>query len=106
MEVDYVSIGRNVKRYRLKRGLKQEQLAQKVGVSAQHVSHIECGYTKLSLPLLLKLAEVLHTTITVLLMNDQITEPQLIDDLAELLRHATQEQLKLCSALCRIVLDR
>ena len=106
MEVNYCSIGKNVKRYRLKRGMKQAQLAQKVGVSAQHISHVECGYTKLSLPLLLELAEALHTTSTSLLMNDQITDPQLRKDLAELLKYAAQEQLKLCTALFKTVLER
>lgn len=106
MEVDYHSIGRNVKQYRLKRGMKQAQLAQKVGVSAEHISHVECGYTKLSLPLLLKLAEVLNTTIIGLLANDEITESLLKEELEELLKHATEEQLKLCTALCQSVLGR
>lgn len=53
MTVDYEEIGKNIKLYRIRRELKQAQLAERVGVSSQHISHIECGRTKLGMSLLI-----------------------------------------------------
>lgn len=50
MELDYQEIGRNVRRYRLSKGLKQKQLAELIQVSDQHISHIENAHTQVSLP--------------------------------------------------------
>lgn len=36
--------------YQNRKHLKQAELAELVDVSAQHISHVECGKTKLSLP--------------------------------------------------------
>lgn len=57
--IDYTLIGRNVKHDRLQNELKQAELAEKNHVTEQYISHIECGRTKLSLPLLVGLSEVL-----------------------------------------------
>lgn len=53
MELDYQEIGRNVRRYRLSKGLKQKQLAELIQVSDQHISHIENAHTQVSLPTLI-----------------------------------------------------
>lgn len=60
MELDYTEIGRNICKYRQLRGLKQKELAELVGVSDQHISHIENAHTKLSLVTLIAIANVLH----------------------------------------------
>lgn len=52
-EVDYKKIGERVREARLKKNLNQSQLAELVDCSNNHISHIEIGQTKLSLPLLL-----------------------------------------------------
>lgn len=41
--LNYAEIGRNIRRFRIKAGLKQNQLAEKIGVTPQHISHIESG---------------------------------------------------------------
>ncbi|MFQ9609863.1 MAG: helix-turn-helix domain-containing protein [Lachnospira sp.] len=40
-------------------GLSQKQLAEKVGISTTHLSHIETGNTKLSLPVFVDITEAL-----------------------------------------------
>lgn len=55
----YYEIGQRIRRYRKACGLSQEALAEKAGISATHMSHIETGNTKLSLPVLVKIAEAL-----------------------------------------------
>ena len=41
MELDYVSIGRRIKKYLIDLGLKQSQLAERSGVEPSNISHIE-----------------------------------------------------------------
>lgn len=59
MELNYYEIGQRIRRYRKACGLSQEQLAEKVAISPTHMSHIETGSTKLSLPVFIKIADVL-----------------------------------------------
>lgn len=65
----YFDIGQRIRRYRKACGLSQEALAQKVGISVTHMSHIETGNTKLSLPVLAKIAEELSVGIDALLSD-------------------------------------
>ena len=44
--------------------MSQEQLAERVGISVTHMSHIETGNTKLSLPVFVELAEALERSTT------------------------------------------
>lgn len=59
--MDYYGIGQRIRRFRRAQGLSQEQLAEMIGISVTHMSHIETGNTKLSLPVLVNLAAALHT---------------------------------------------
>lgn len=65
----YFDIGQRIRRYRKACGLSQEALAQKVGISVTHMSHIETGNTKLSLPVLAKIAEELSVGADALLSD-------------------------------------
>lgn len=55
----YYEIGQRIRHYRKACGLSQEALAEEVGISVTHMSHIETGNTKLSLPVLVNIAEAL-----------------------------------------------
>ena len=50
MELDYKEIGKRVKIARIRADLTQEALAEKAGLSITHMSNIENGHSKLSLP--------------------------------------------------------
>jgi transcriptional regulator with XRE-family HTH domain len=56
MELNYTDIGIRIRQERLKQKLSQERLAEMAELSMTHMSHIETGRTKLSLPALHKLA--------------------------------------------------
>ena len=58
-DLDYKEIGRNIRYYRQKAGLKQNRLSDMIDVSPQHVSHIESG-VHLSLSVLVKIANALN----------------------------------------------
>ena len=53
--MDYKELGNRVREARTIYGITQSNLAERVGCSVQHISHIETGHTKASLPLLVKL---------------------------------------------------
>ncbi len=59
MEMDYYRIGQRIRRFRKAGRLSQEQLAETVGISVTHLSHIETGNTKLSLAVFAAIAEAL-----------------------------------------------
>lgn len=48
--MDYYEIGQRIRKMRKAHEFSQEELAEKIGISTTHMSHIETGNTKLSLP--------------------------------------------------------
>lgn len=52
-------VGRNVRRYRLKKGLTQEQFAEKSGFSQQYISGLEKGRRNPTIVTLFELAQAL-----------------------------------------------
>lgn len=72
--MDYYEIGQRVRKFRKAQGLSQEQLAERVGISVTHMSHIETGNTKLSLSVLVDLAAALHTGTDELLFETPVNQ--------------------------------
>lgn len=68
--LDYKQIGKRIKEQRQAMGLTQEKLAEAVGIGIQHLSKIENGKTKLSLSVLVALANRLQTTTDALLRDN------------------------------------
>jgi transcriptional regulator with XRE-family HTH domain len=81
VKMDYGLLGQRIRVARLAAGLSQEQLAEMVGLTSQHISHTEVASTKISLPSLIKVANALHTSVDKLLTdNIYDSKPHLIDD--------------------------
>lgn len=87
--MDYKKIGRRIRKFRRAANLSQEQLAEKIEISPTHMSHIETGSTKLSLPVLVSLAEALQASTDSLLFDDTVADP----DINDLLSSCSAEQL-------------
>lgn len=68
--MDYYKIGQQIRKIRKAHGLSQEELAEKIDISTTHMSHIETGNTKLSLPVLVDIAAVLDVRTDDLLGGD------------------------------------
>ena len=71
-----LEIGRYIKKLRQEKGFKQSEVAQKLNVSVQAVSHWENGDTLPDTSLLLDLAEVLGTNVDLILSAGQIIPSQ------------------------------
>ena len=72
MSIDYKSIGRRIKAARISLDMTQERLAEKVNLSPSHLSNIETGTTKVSLPTIVKLANALDVSVDALLADSVV----------------------------------
>lgn len=72
--MDYYAIGQRIRKIRKAHDLSQEELAEKIGISTTHMSHIETGNTKLSLPVFVDLAAALEVRTDELLHDENAME--------------------------------
>lgn len=66
-EIDYAKLGLRIKEVRLSRKLTQDALAEMVCCNTSHISNVENNHTKVSLNVLLAIANALNTSIDSLL---------------------------------------
>lgn len=66
LDIDYITLGREIRRRRNKLGLTQLQLADMLSCSPSYISHLENG-NKPSLPILIRLAHLLELSLDTLL---------------------------------------
>ena len=67
--MNFLALGTRIKNKRLEKNLTQEQLAEKVDLSAVYIGQIERGERKMTIQTLVKLANVLETSIEELLSD-------------------------------------
>ena len=103
-EVDYAKLGLKIKTARKQKGLTQEKLAEAVSCNTSHISNIENNYTKVSLNVLLAIANVLDTTIDSLI-DEQYDEPSkgLDHDIIEKIRNSGYDKKKKILKLLEII---
>lgn len=75
--MDYESLGKNIKKYRLQQGLRQEDLAEAVDCSASHIGQIEHARGIPSLEMVVNIAAALHVTVDQLLL-DSLECPEIV----------------------------
>ena len=94
--MDYYAIGQRIRKIRKAQGFSQETLAEQAGISVTHMSHIETGNTKLSLQVLVDLAEILDVRTDDLLYDEIFAErSSTIDEIVQILNTCTVQQLKI-----------
>lgn len=99
-EIDYVKIGQRIKSARLEHGYSQVDLGALVGCSNNHMSHVEVGQTKVSLPMLLKLAYVLDKNFDYVLLDTPYAKCESI------INSEIANKLNQCSATTLITVSR
>ena len=91
---DYNIIGKRIKERRLHLKLTQETLSESAGIGIQHMSKIENGNTKLSLPCLIALANALNTTVDYFLMdNINASKQDIIKDAESIFSDCTPSEI-------------
>lgn len=94
--MNYYEIGQRIRKYRKAYSLSQEQLSDKVGISATHMSHIETGNTKLSLAVLVKITDTLSVQTDALLFDaPQVNRTAMTDEISDILSSCKPQQLKI-----------
>ena len=94
--MDYYAIGQRIRKIRKARGLSQENLAEKVGISTTHMSHIETGNTKMSLPTFVEIAAALEVRTDEILYEDRAeSRSASIAYITELLDNCTTQQVRI-----------
>lgn len=92
--MDYYEIGQRIRKYRRAKGLSQEELADQVSISVTHMSHIETGNTKLSLAVLVSLAQALETQTDELLFPAvQPKRGKAMDEILQIMEGCSTEHL-------------
>lgn len=108
--MNYYEIGQRIRKFRKACNLSQEQLAEKTGISTTHMSHIETGNTKLSLPVFVEIAKVLSVQTDELLYDvSQISKTPIKEEIAEVLNSCSKEDLSILSDIlkaAKISLDK
>ena len=100
--MDYYEIGQRIRKIRKAHGLSQEELAEKVGISTTHMSHIETGNTKLSLPVLVSVASVLEVqTDDLLFEQTNASRSNALNEIAGLLDTCSSQELKIIQDIVR-----
>ena len=93
--MDYYEIGQRIRKVRKARSLSQEELAEKVGISTTHMSHIETGNTKLSLSVFVDIAQALECRTDELLYDSTPAERSAaIEEILHVLSHCSAKQLR------------
>ena len=103
MVVDYHAIGRRIKAARLKCGITQEVLAERTGLSLPHISNIETGNTKLSLPAMIHVANALSVSVDTLLC-DNVNQAKVVfeAELQQLLSDCTMAELRVLVEVLKV----
>lgn len=77
MQIDYKALGIRIRQKRIEKRMTQDSLADIVGITSPHLSNIETGKTKVSLPTLIAISNALSVSPDRLLC-DNIISAQII----------------------------
>lgn len=107
--MDYYKIGQKIRKFRKAHGLSQEQLAEQIGISVTHMSHIETGNTKLSLPVLVDLAKCLEVSTDDILFDSTPDKSSYLNELSNILDSCSAKEVQIITDIVKstkIALDK
>lgn len=100
--MDYYKIGQQIRKIRKAHGLSQEELAEKINISTTHMSHIETGNTKLSLPVLVDIADALDVrTDDLLSPQPSATTSAALDEISAVLEKCSAQEAKVIADIVK-----
>ena len=99
--MDYYKIGQKIRKIRKAHGLSQEELAEKINISTTHMSHIETGNTKLSLPVFVDIAAALEVRLDDLLDNHTATTSSSLDEIGAVLERCTAQEARIIADMVK-----
>lgn len=103
--MDYEKLGKNIRKYRIMRGLKQEELAAAAGCSSSHIGQIENARGIPSLEMVVKIANVLQVTPDQLLLDSSdVSETIYMKEIEDRLKKLpTSTKIMACDAIADLL---
>ncbi len=97
-------LGARIKELRKSRGLSQNELSERIGIDAKHLSRIEVGNSYPSLDTLERISRALGVEIKdVFEFDHDITKRALLQNIQKMLREASAEDLNLIHKIVRSI---
>lgn len=95
MELDFKAIGKRIKIARIRTNLTQETVADKIGVTPQHVSNIETGNSSVSLTTLVAIANLLNVSVDELLCDTVLkSKPVFIKEADDIFKDCNEYEVR------------
>lgn len=105
MELDYTEIGRRIAARRKQQNIKQQDLAEMLGISNNHLSSIERGKSGPSLEVLIGICNILRITPDYLLMGSMYAG-NLPQNIMDNLKICSNQDAKLLYQISCLIVDR
>lgn len=105
MELNYAELGKRIARRRKQIKMKQNVLAEVMGISNNYLSGIECGKERPSLEIFVKICNVLQVTPDYLLMG-AMHPNNTPREISDGLRLCSDEDVELLAAILHILVER
>lgn len=104
--MDYYEIGQRIRKIRKAQGLSQENLAEMIGISTTHMSHIETGNTKLSLSVFVDIADALEVNTDDLLSREaQESKRSSLTHIAGLLENCSAQEVRIIEDILKSTIN-
>lgn len=103
--MDYVVLGRNIRKYRQMCGLRQEDLAERCGCGNSHIGQIENARGIPSLEMVVRIANALSVTVDQLL-REYYAEPEKVylKEIAERIeKYPVKQRIYACEGLAEFL---
>lgn len=105
MELDYLQLGKRIADRRRQMNLKQNALAEYVGISNNYLSSIEGGKERPSLEIIVGICNALQVTPDFLLMGTMHSN-NIPQNIADGLRLCSSDDVELVSAIVQVMIAR
>jgi len=103
--MDYVDLGKRVRKRRAELNWTQERLAQEIGVSTSFIGHIERGSRKASIDTLVMLANAMQVSTDELLGGSLTTHGELIKPVIQLTKSQKKAMMQMLTTAQEQVLQ-
>ena len=104
--LDYKVIGQRIRRERIKRNLKQEEIANKMKVSIAFYSRIETGTSHINLKRVMEISSLFNIPVGELLEGtSKTTEKYLVNEFETILSKCSAKQKKFVYKVAELVIE-
>lgn len=103
--MDYIALGKNIKKYRRFAGLRQIDLAEKTGYSDSYIEQIENARTTPSLEAIVAIANTLSVTVDQLLVKDsRYPDKVYLKDISDRIeKYSVSKKIFICEAIVNLL---